>query len=230
MDIKLQVLALVIGFLVLSVPTSGIPGGYNSDSIFEGVCPNVTVMQNFNREQFYGNWHEITRIEHDLQRSTDCVTLDFEKLLTGIAGIQFESQFLSNNSDLNRNGIAFVRRPADNQGEFDVVWEADQYSDYDNNTQWFRFRIIETDYTSFAIMYDCNEYNATFATDFFWVLSRNRELATDAQTRVDAFRDQWNITTGVRDTEQGFSVCNSSGALFISWLLVIAAIGLIKIM
>lgn len=77
-------------------------------------------------QQFYGNWHEISRIEHDFQRSSDCVTLDFEKLLTGISLIHMESQLVSNETDLNRNGIAFFTRPADNQGEFRVVWEADQ--------------------------------------------------------------------------------------------------------
>lgn len=230
MDIKLHGLAVVIGFFVMSVPTSTIPEGYYSDRLFEGVCANVTVMQNFSREQFYGNWREISRIEHDLQRSSDCVTLDFDKVLTGIAKIQFESQFLSNDTALNRNGIAFVSRPADNQGEFNVIWEADQDSDYDNNTQQFRFRIIETDYTAYAIMYDCVQYNVTFVSDFFWVLSRNSDLSTNAQTRVTAFRQQWNIGPDVRDTEQGFSECNSSGTLFMSWLLVIAAIGLIKFM
>lgn len=232
MDIKSQGLALVIGCLMMmSVPTSGIPEGYYSDRLFEGVCQNVPVVQNFSREQFYGNWHEINRIEHDFQRSTDCVTLDFEKVLTGISKIHMESQLLSNETDatdVNRNGIAFVRRPADNQGEFRVVWEADQDFDYENNTQEFRFRIAETDYTSYAIMYDCVQYNVTFVSDFFWVLSRNRELSTDAQTRVTAFREQLNLQAGVRDTEQQFSICNSSGTLLMSWLLVITAIGLIK--
>ena len=77
-------------------------------------------------QQFYGDWHEISRIEHDIQRSTDCVTLELEKVLTGIARIQFESHFLSNHTHLNRNGIAYVSRPADNHGDFNVIWEADQ--------------------------------------------------------------------------------------------------------
>lgn len=52
--------------------------------------------------------------------------MDLEKVLTGIARIQFESHFLTNHSNLNRNGIAFVSRPADNQSEFNIIWEADQ--------------------------------------------------------------------------------------------------------
>lgn len=52
MDIKLHGLALVI--LVFSVPTNGIPENYFSDSVFEGVCPNVSVIQNFNRQQVSG--------------------------------------------------------------------------------------------------------------------------------------------------------------------------------
>lgn len=52
MDIKSQGLALVIGCLMMmSVPTSGIPEGYYSDRLFEGVCQNVPVVQNFSREQ-----------------------------------------------------------------------------------------------------------------------------------------------------------------------------------
>lgn len=99
-------------------------------------------------------------------------------------------------------------------------------SDYDSLIQQFQFRIIETDYTSYAIMYDCTQFNQTHASgkhapydesmyrlinicyhivDFFWVLSRERELAAAAQTRVTAFRQQWNITMGVRDTEQRYS-------------------------
>lgn len=36
--------------------------------------------------------------------------------------------------------------------------------DYENNTQEFRFRIAETDYTSYAIMYDCVQHNVTFVS------------------------------------------------------------------
>ena len=143
-----------------------------------GWCPIFAPdpVGNFEPSQYAGNWYEIKR-DKDLwyENDQDCVTATYTydpawwKVYP--LGVNNRSVKKDDYSTITSSEGASVAR-CDDKGNCNVkFW-------------WYpegNYQVLDTDYTSYALVYGCDTWLGLFWTNQAWILSRTQTLTT-AQT------------------------------------------------
>ena len=148
-----------------------------------GWCPFFAPepVGNFQPEQYAGNWYEIKR-DKDLwyENEQDCVTAtyQYEPAWWKIYPINVinRSVKLSDPTKITSSEGASVAR-CDDQGNCNVkFW-------------WYpegNYQVLDTDYTSYALVYGCDNWFGLFWTNQAWILSRTQTLPAETIASIKA--------------------------------------------
>ncbi|XP_046971595.1 uncharacterized protein LOC124538552 isoform X1 [Vanessa cardui] len=141
----------------------------NEPVILNGQCdPNIPVVQNFNAAAYLGRWRLIESYSSEFQNGS-CNDATYSLASDGTVDV-YNTQVLDQTL-YTINGSA-VLASNDGSGKLLVTFpNAPGPSDY-----W----ILDTDYTSYALVYSCLNINSQQRRVWSWKLSRTRELTPTA--------------------------------------------------
>ena len=132
-----------------------------------GRCPSPTLQSGFDISQYVGTWYEIARDKNIQFEYGDCVQARYAELPDGKISVH--------NSLENPN-----------TGSVDSAYASAKCKGAHCHIKFFLFysgdyRVISTDYTSFAIVYSC--FDLLFGkSENVWILSRTQSLSSAALT------------------------------------------------
>lgn len=144
-----------------------------------GWCPVFNAPKavgNFQPEKYAGNWYEI-RHDKDVwyQKDTSCVTVSYtyDPAWWKIYAIDVNNRSYDKEKDEIStttwdNGDSYAWARCDDEGNCNVkFW-------------WYpegQYQVLDTDYTSFALVYGCDNWFGLFYTNQAWILSRTRTMS-----------------------------------------------------
>ena len=137
-------------------------------------CPATNVVQNFRLDAFEGTWYQ-QAINHDAQKQQggECVKAEYTDNGDGNVHVYNSQQKKDQFGNLKpRTSITGLARPANNNhdGHLKVRLTGMPFEgNYD---------VLKTDYTSYAIIYACDEY-AGMKSELAWVLTRQPNPVLD---------------------------------------------------
>jgi lipocalin len=181
---------LLIFLAVLSVVSCGFSWGR---------CPDVKYeLKSFNGTAYMGKWYEVVREKSmPFERGTcqeATYTLNDDGTIkvynTEIEGDQLQS-------------VTGKAIPTDNKFQFKVSFSTGWFSKFSQGD----YRVINTDYTNFAIVYSCTDlYVAKF--EYFWILSRE---PTPTGDKLENFSNYVKSTFGFQDSQVLYTPQNYCG-------------------
>jgi len=145
--------------------------------LFKGSCPTQNVVQGFDATRYAGIWYENRNYFAAFQIKQDCVTATYSivpEITNGVKVVN-AGRLLGIKNSLE--GSAYLTDPSANEGKLYVsFFNKGAPSPPAAGTQP-NYWVLDTDYTSFTIVWSCNDKNKfgkAFNTQILWILTRER--------------------------------------------------------
>ena len=152
----------------LSAGTAFMLGGYLTARVTVGQCqPPTSLVENFSSDDYLGVWYELKR-DKDIsfyEDNYECTTAAYEAKDNGeikVTNNSFLGYYDGSDGVDNIVGKAEINKWY--PGRLGVSFFADILGDY---------QIVDTDYTSYTIVYGCSSFLDIRLAEFYWVLSRD---------------------------------------------------------
>ncbi|XP_037876122.1 chlorophyllide A binding protein isoform X2 [Bombyx mori] len=157
----------------------------NEPVIFRGQCDlNIPVVQNFDANRYMGPWHEIESYPTQFQSGT-CSNA-FYSLRDGRVDV-FNTQVINQRLD-TINGVATVAS-TDGSAKLTVSFPIPGTTQTTQTDYW----VLETDYTSYSLVYSCTNINNEHKRVTAWKLSRNKQLSAEANAVMNNVINRINV-------------------------------------
>ncbi|XP_065340999.1 apolipoprotein D-like [Cloeon dipterum] len=164
----------------------------NAQVFSPGLCPEVTVQQNFDLPAYLGQWFEYKSYPAVFQQGGECVTATYKDNLNGTVGVK---NYLVNATTGTSDVIYGYAKVADvDSGEGKLLVSFPTVERYDS-PYW----VLSTDYTNYAVVWACTPAGRS-NIQFSWVLTRQRipDEATIAKAEgvinANSLQDKYKIT------------------------------------
>jgi len=127
-----------------------------------GDCPDVPTQAHLDVSKYLGLWYEIERFPAIFE-GDNCGTANYS--LKDNGKINVDNRYIKDGVVHNAIGEANVRDFAKDEATLDVVFSSiGPKGDY---------RVIETDYTSYSLVFSCTAAFHLINTEFAWILTRD---------------------------------------------------------
>ena len=147
--------AMWIGWLVVRI-------------LFGGDCPQPDLASNFDRDLYLGRWYEMFREVSVPFESYDCATATYYDLgnnYIDVNNIEFDVD-----NQVFPNGM----EPGDARAQCSFWQPGLCQVKFFELAPWSDYKIIETDHTSYSVVYGCDSFIAgMIKLEWMWVLTRN---------------------------------------------------------
>jgi len=133
-----------------------------SQTIGFGDCPTVPTQAHLDINKYLGLWYEIERFPAIFE-GDNCGTANYS--LKDNGNIKVDNRYITDGVVHNAIGEASVRDFSVDEATLDVVFaNAGPAGDYE---------VIETDYTSYSLIWSCKANFHLINTQFAWILTRD---------------------------------------------------------
>jgi len=127
-----------------------------------GRCNQVVLDNKFKTNEFAGKWYKIGGLHNPREKAVQCTLYDYQRTALGF-------QVSANGLDRDNRPITEGNTLA--QTEPNVGRFLAEFHDLQAN-----MTVLTTDYTSFACLYTCYNFESSHKTQFAWILSRSNTL------------------------------------------------------
>ncbi|CAH2044969.1 unnamed protein product, partial [Iphiclides podalirius] len=173
-----------------------------AEVIFEGPCPDVTPVKNFEFEAYQGTWYEIARYPNAGEEGGKgkCTTAEYS--VDGDKG-KVKNTHVYNGVKYYIEGDLTLVAPS-------KVMLTYTFGGVSKNSY---LTVLDTDYKSYAIGYSCKYFkDGNKHQVFSWIKSRSKKLDCEAKYKVDAFLRTSKILDSAKYIQNDHSedACKSS--------------------
>jgi len=137
-----------------------------------GQCPKIRGMDNFNKAGYLGSWFEYTNVFEFYQIGQTCVRATYTDEGDRIGVFNEGINTITGNYG-NVKGSARPANPYSKRAEFIVGFEGIPFGNGDGGTEP-NYKVVDTDYKSYAIVYDCSPFFGFFKKESLWLLTRQQ--------------------------------------------------------
>ncbi|XP_067010741.1 apolipoprotein D [Anabrus simplex] len=153
---------------------------------FQGSCPQMEVVQNFNAGAYLGKWYEQERYFTIFEVDADCVTATYTDEGNGVVGVNNENTNLKTNKKSSIQGEATLSGE-NGEAKLSVVFPSvGNFS----SPYW----VLETDYTRYSIVWSCSEILGQ-KVEFAWILTREKNPGQEVQDEIKEQLEKHSVPT-----------------------------------
>ncbi|XP_053667473.1 apolipoprotein D-like [Anopheles marshallii] len=191
--------------VALSLAVACLVGPASASIVFDRACPaGIEAMQYFSVQSYLGKWYEIQRYESEFELNYDCVQVRYTLNEDESVEVSNSAYNLFNGSSINALGRAVLSFPDEEiiQGKLNVSFFG---APNDLSNYW----VLDTDYQTFSVVWNCQPLGDDQSEESFWVLSRTPTLPanTDIMFRIQYIMRRYIDRSQVRFTRQQDDRC-----------------------
>lgn len=149
----------------------------------ELVCDDVTPLENFDMSKYAGVWYEQQHVTSFVEPSNcQCTTMEYKDLSGCLEENSdgLESFTLHNSCQFYAFGMRFPRSSLDADAKCDAHGSC-YVSFFGRQVTSPNMHVLDTDYTSYSILYDCMR---ELDTAFLWIMTRDPEISSDKYDEI----------------------------------------------
>ena len=200
----------VIGTVAaMTAGTAFFLGSYLTAKVTIGQCSEPTsIISSFDADAYLGVWYELRRNEGIpfYEENDECVTAKYELNPRGTIKVTNNAYKAYYDAGVTPESDEAVGKGEINSwfpGRLSVSFFGDIPGDY---------RIVDTDYSSYSVVYSCTSFMDLRISEYYWVLVRDQieegtTAYTDMMDTVDPIFDSrlpgYDYTNEMRTTKQG---------------------------
>ena len=130
-------------------------------------CPNPELLEDFDKDAYLGVWYELRRAKNIPFETGECVTAQYSLRDDGyirVENTQYYGYYTGEDSYQGGEAQAWINSWV--EGMLYVTFFFDIGG---------RYKILDTDYTSYVVVYNCDNFlaNMFLAAEYSWVLVRD---------------------------------------------------------
>jgi len=143
-----------------------------------GTCPTFRVQKNFDVAKYMGRWFEQSKYVNDFQKGQTCPSADYTDITKSggpvVIDVLNRAKEAGKEELGKATGNATLGDPdnAEKPAKLVVNFYGERKSDRISTTT--NYNVIETDYTSYSIIYFCRQAGAE-KSEFLWLVTRQRD-------------------------------------------------------
>ncbi|XP_071181610.1 apolipoprotein D-like [Mytilus edulis] len=160
-------------------------GSSNSQVISKGKCPDVKVVSDFKLSSYLGDWYEIYKFKADFENGQSCIHANYQKKANG--HIQVYNRGQTEDGKIT-TAIGDGYNPDPNE-------PAKLAIKFSPVAPYGKYWVLDTDYTSYTLVYSCTDLFSVTHVEFAWILSRQRTLDAAISSRLFNIMKSYNIET-----------------------------------
>ncbi|OQV11849.1 putative Apolipoprotein D [Hypsibius exemplaris] len=142
----------------------------NAQTVGPGKCPTgQTFKANFEAEKYVGNWFEIQSYPSSFQAGLKCSHAIYTPKSFAVIEVKNSGTFVANNTVSQVIGTAYIPDPINEPAKLIVGFPPMN----GKGGYW----VMDTDYTSYSVVYSCAQIGENQKIEFAWVLSRTKTLS-----------------------------------------------------
>ncbi|KAK4328386.1 hypothetical protein Pmani_001214 [Petrolisthes manimaculis] len=146
-----------------------------SQIVFPLNCPNQAVVQNFNSTEYLGLWYENQKYPVIFEAGGKCITATYSDNGNNKIGVLNSQRNILTNKETTITGEATFTGST-TEASLTVTFKGIPFGG--------SYKVLDTDYTSFAIVWSCQDL-VLFNTQILWILTRERNPPS---TLIDSVR------------------------------------------
>ncbi|XP_042855635.1 crustacyanin-A1 subunit-like [Penaeus japonicus] len=159
-----KVLALVAS-LVLAADVPWKVAASDDAFLIRGECPYVQLEPNFKMQEFSGTWYRIGGLPNAEEKSVNCTVYDYH--FTGSGFSVSASGVAADGSPVSQTSTLLITSPG-------VANFTTPIRDFMADLV-----VLSTDFTSYACLFSCYNFQRTHRAHFAWILSRDSTLSME---------------------------------------------------
>ncbi|XP_005098523.1 apolipoprotein D-like [Aplysia californica] len=152
-----------------------------SASIHLGKCPDVPPQSTLDAAKYLGVWYEMERFPTVFERG-NCISANYSLKSNG--RIAVDNRYILNGKEHTILGEAYPEDENSTEAILSVQFPFSPKAEY---------KIVETDYSSYSLVFSCASIADIFNTQFAWILSRTRTLDKAVVSRLENTLAQYHI-------------------------------------
>ncbi|XP_050405749.1 apolipoprotein D-like [Patella vulgata] len=138
-----------------------------------GGCPSSNTVANFDIDRYLGKWYEVYKLPNLFQKGQTCVTANYSIKADG--HIKVYNQGFSNGKTVFAEGDAYIPDKAD----------ASKLSlRFTNAAPYGHYWVLDTDYTTYTVVFSCESLGGLAHIEFAWILTRNNTISDSLKQKV----------------------------------------------
>lgn len=163
----------------------------------KGTCPAaVPILDGFNTNAYLGLWYELERYEQIFELNGDCVTAEYSLKDDGSVQVVNSLINLKTGDKSQAVGRAILSSPDATPlpGALNVT--------FGGEPSMSNYKIIDTDYVTYSLVWNCLQLPNDNKLEGLWVLSRTSTLSPYPET-LKQLLEEYGKPEKLRKTEQG---------------------------
>ncbi|XP_058796741.1 apolipoprotein D-like [Phymastichus coffea] len=148
---------MLLGIFIISSTVAQVP--------IPGKCPNVQVVPNFDVGKYLGKWYEAERYFAIFEITGKCVTADYSSEDNGTVSVL--NKQISVLTGIESSIVGYAMQKSSEKAKLTVVFPTASKIE---GSYW----VLDTDYTSYAVVWSCTDIASVFSIRFAWILTRQR--------------------------------------------------------
>ncbi|XP_050072150.1 uncharacterized protein LOC126560032 [Anopheles maculipalpis] len=160
-------------------------------TIFERPCrTDVSVLQNFQVDQYLGLWYDLEHYEASFEQNTNCVTAEYSRNEDGSIRVFNSAVRLTDGLLYAVDGLALVSYP-----EAEILEAKLNVSFYGAPNDESNYWVLDTDYENYSLVWSCEPIGEERSLEYYWLLSRTPSLPEDEELRekIHSLKEQNGI-------------------------------------
>lgn len=156
-----------------------------------GKCPevDVAVANNFDLEKYLGLWYEAEKYPFVFEVAGKCITATYGKMENGDVSVVNRqiNRFTGNEGKVS--GTAAVVSPGKLSVKFTSLPSP-------ANSLEANYWVLDTDYTTFSVVYSCRDLGGLMSGKMVWILTREKNADMETMGKAYAVLDRNKISKG----------------------------------
>ncbi|XP_048460704.1 apolipoprotein D-like [Rhincodon typus] len=181
--------------LLLSLMITSICLTKRVQAIKWGRCEHVELQKNFSLNQYMGTWYEIERL-YNVTGERRCISETISKAFNGFRETyELLTWMIKDNDAVVVLSAELIPPPKANKDQAKLTYRLDQQMGHEplDDSVIFHYWVVDTDYTSYSLVFSCVSFLGIAHTPYAWILSRERQLSANTTKYLHDILDKYNI-------------------------------------
>ncbi|XP_060690070.1 apolipoprotein D-like isoform X2 [Hemiscyllium ocellatum] len=161
-----------------------------------GSCEHVDVQQNFSLDQYMGTWYEIERF-YNVTEDLRCISETISSSYNGLRNVYEVITLITKGNEVTERTAELIPPDETAKDQAKLIFRLNEHGVQDplDHGNVLRYWVLDTDYTSYSLVFSCASFLGIMHTPYAWTFSRERQLSANTTQYLHGVLEKYKINT-----------------------------------
>ncbi|XP_072428325.1 apolipoprotein D-like [Chiloscyllium punctatum] len=161
-----------------------------------GGCEHVEVQKNFSLDQYMGTWYEIERF-YNVTGDVRCISETISSSDNEIETVYELITLITKGNEVTEHTAELIPPDETVKDQAKLTYRLDEQMGHEpmDDEVVFHYWVLDTDYTSYSLVFSCVSFLGIMHTPYAWIFSRERQLSANTTQYLHGVLEKYKIKT-----------------------------------